>query len=576
MDDASNLSEADRRRSAFFVFGLPSVVLGCVTLLIGAYSYLSVQPNIDARYVELCHRHLRSLGIAADGLIAATGIDVPHDSANADSHDADPIANDASDATNTRRMFRETMLALKRLSITHPSQDGFKFQSAIVADAFAGWLRDEATRMGDLADEASVKGLMVQSQTEAASAVQWMNRTVRADGPMRNRATLWLVEKQIDQTGPVADADLQAALESLRDLIASDGSNRPAKALLVQGLVRSALAFDSAIPRSDRLAQLSEARKIAASDASTDAVAASFDALALFSLAPDSGVASTAAQDAAFRATQLFHASPKGLAATPAARAAALRAMLIQTSIDEAIDFARSSLDRVPPTDQPDWRRRASELCLNHVVALYLIGDDADLAVARRDVADDGGGSDAVRLIDFCVRFAPDSDQIVGMLLEMTGPGPVGDQAAENRPADADSLSRFLGREIAAARTLVLGDLIEAMRASSSGGGGPIDPEQIEQRVAAVAQADPAYALLATRTVSALVSLKRTDQATAIEWLSTINRTSPGLLAAWFARGKLHLELGQLKDAEECFVFLNKRLPENEEIKGFLKDAARR
>jgi len=296
----------------------------------------------------------------------------------------------------------------------------------------------------------------------------------------------------------------------------------------------------------NRLKMLEEASRLLEMTDSNDIEANSWKALAKLPLDTEK------AQDLAWATVQDFWSRKRSDRPHSEELDAVLRGLLVGGNLEEAQSLVVNQLKKLPVFEQTKFRQLAAASCLRQVVADYLSIGDANTSRLVNDYA----------LLDLAVRLQPEADGLSEVLIE------IGSMKSEKMEG---SLVDYVKQVITGSDRGGLSGISDAVKSLNDG-----NTLEIRKAVERVCQDELAYGVLATNVAMSMVGDDRSIEL-AVVWLKVINELAPDVLAAWFARGSLHLKArektGEKEQAIECFEYLAKRLPENDEVKEMLDEA---
>jgi len=470
-------------------------------------------------------------------------------------------------------------LCLRRLSIREPKNDLIRFEMGVAAIALGEWNRERAWDIATLDSKAVEIGTyLARQQDEIGNALSSMRVVTQMKGPLAARAAGWIVEISLRNARiAVGELDeLQALLQehlnyseqklgdSERNGLVDD--NAVLRSQLARIATIRATSLDVKIEDNDRIRWLKEASESFTLADRKDLLTQNWRAFAELSTNRDS------ARDWAWGAVQDFWT--QGIVERPRSEEldAVFRGLLIGGNLEEAQSFIFNQLKKLPSFEQSRLRELAAATCLRQLVMNHLIASDSKAAKAKTDAVKPKDNANDFVLLDLAVRLQPEAPGLPELLIDL---------ASSSSTVNQFPFANFMLQIIESSPREGLAGILESIRMAKSG-----DSGGIANAIAKVMQDDIAYGVLATKVAMNLSTTKSNvpmlgdksegskDHQTMVQWLRSINDGSPELLSAWFSRGSLHLNAGEFDQAIECFEFLAKRLPENEQVQEML-DAAR-
>jgi len=539
--------------------GIPSIVLAVVTVILAAYSFWVVQPNIQDQYRRICNANFEKLGLVNVGsmsLVMGSGADsgrvVEGTKPGASALGSGILVGER------KKLLVDTQLCLRRLAIMDQASDSIRFESAMVSEALAGWYRERAWEAAEIDPRSNEIGsLLAGERNEIGKAMDAMKSVQRLKGPYASRASLWMLEKQLRQAGDDVKelAELEASVREMDGVetvlgrilamraLRFGAENAPAASAVGSGKAGLGKASSG-----DRMSMLKEAVELLEHEGSDELELDSWRALAKLPLDSQS------AQDLAWGAVQDFWSRKSSDRPHAEELDAVFRGLLVGGNLEEAQSFIVNQLKKLPVFEQTMFRQLVAASCLRQIVAdcLSELHDRANVARMKNDYT----------LLDLAVRLQPEVDGLQEVIVAIG--------SSDSKESDV-TLVNYVRRLIATSERDGLSGICDAVIAAKSG-----DDAAITKAIERVCQDDMAYGVLATKVAMSLV-IDDSNREAAIVWLKAMNEYSPDVLAAWFARGNLHLKAegnsSEKEQAIECFKYLAKRIPDNEQVKELLDEA---
>jgi tetratricopeptide (TPR) repeat protein len=573
--------------------GFPSIVLAVVTIVLTAYSFWIIQPNIELIYKNIVSRNFEKLGLASTNFGAS-------ESKESESLAAPAAVLPESKASSSARMppevernlLYDTELCLRRLAIFDAKNDSIRFETGVIAFALADWYRDRAWDLALSEPKSNQLGVyQARQEEEVVKAISSMRTVTQMKGPLAARALAKVVETSLRGVYP-ATTELQELQSTVQRFIDDNESKadssgnkqflddlsvlRDLKARLA---TIQALTIDFELSDKDRMQLLDNAGRSFTEANRNDFISQSWRGLAELPFDREK------AQDRAWGAVQEFWS--RGTVERPRVEEldAVFRGLLVGGDLEEAQTFVFSQLKKLPSFEQSQFRDRSASTLLQQLVANQLIASkaapDKTLSNATKQESknpqnDRRQPEDAV-LLDLAIRLQPEIEGLAEALIDLAG-----SSNSETGP-ETSLLRTFLRQTINNSSRDGLIGILEAIQDAKRG-----DLDGIDKSIARVMQDDLAYGLLATKVVMILVRTTSNvrmindglqpyvEHQAAVRWLKAINKASPQLLNATFALGTLHLNAKEFDMAIECFESLAKRLPDNPQIQEMLESARAR
>ena len=551
--------------------GIPSIILAIVTIVLTAYSYLYVQPNIERNYRQICDNNFKKLGLTP--LLSGSEVSKKIEA----SKTKEKLSPDSA-----KNLMIDTQLCLRRLAIREPKNDLIRFEMGVAAVALGEWYRERAWDIAT-SDPKSVEigRFIARQHDEIANAVSSMRVVTQMKGPLATRALGWITEINLRNSRFAVGEleELQAMLqEHLNFSEPKIGDSHRIKLVEDIAVLRSLSARIATIRATtletqngdiDRRQWLSEASELFTLADRKDFINQSWRA---FAELPANRELS---RDWAWGAVQDFWTQQVVERPTSEELDAVFRGLLIGGNFEEAQSFVFNQLKKIPSFEQSRLRELSATTCLrqlvmNHLVARDSETDNAKINPANLEENNDIGNDFAI--LDFAIRLRPEAPGLPELIIDL---------ASTNSEDKQFPIFNFIRRIIESSSREGLPGILEAIRMAKSG-----DSRGVANAITKVTQDDIAYGILATKVAMILSAKKLSepiaddksrlsiDHQTGVQWLRSISDGSPELYSAWFARGSLHLNAKEFDQAIECFEFLVKRLPENEQVQEML-DAAR-
>jgi len=564
-----HLSGVQRRQveQEYLRNGIPSIILAVVTIVLTAYSFWYVQPNIESHYRQICDNNFQKLGLTP---LLSSCEDGTRTEASSEKEKLSPDI--------SRSLMTDTQLCLRRLSIREPKNDLIRFEMGVVAIALEEWYRERAwdTATSEAKSD-EINMYLARQKDEIGNAVSSMRVVMQMKGPLAARAAGWIVEinlrnshfyvGELDELQAILQGHLNNPEPKFEDSQRSGSVKDKAvlKSLLARIATIRATIPDIHIRDSDRLQWLGQASESFTSADRKDLLTQSWRAFAELPINRDR------AQDWAWGAVQDFWT--QGIVVRPTSEMldAVFRGLLIGGNFEEAQSFVFNHLKKIPSFEQSRLRELAAATCLRQLVMSHLIELSSETVKAKTGAVKLDETSDIASnfiLLDLAVRLQPEAPGLPELLIALTSTS-----SEENQ----FSLANFMLQIIDSSPREGLAGILEAIRMAKSD-----DSSGVAKAIAKVTQDDIAYGVLATKVAMILSNTKfnkstvgdksrvNIDHQTVIQWLRSINDGSPELFSAWFARGSLHLNAMEFDQAIECFEFLAKRLPDNEQVQEML------
>lgn len=496
-----NMTESlQETRRKYLRWSIPSIVLAIITVLFAVASFWA-QRHVQRRYASIVSDYLDS--------------------------------NLESDPLWTFDSMRHAGIAAKRMVVESP-------ESAEAATKFA-WVELHSQRelLRYLSkpeasiDQKSRQEWMDLAKTIRQRAIDSMRRASKLDGPAAGQARLWMLDWQFreDQIGnAVSEAQLLKWQEACEEMIASGDD---AHLLLADLRIhRASLAASNAdSPSVNRLLEEAAEQLGSITKPSIERDASWIEATAFSN--------PLKAKSEAVKAVSNYRHFNQTSATTWRERDAMFRIRLGLGNLQEAFDFAWTSLGEIPSPERDLFRWSTASSAARNMNAQLL---SASPEFHRN----------AVQLFGFAIRIAPDSARIASLLetlvLKEREPGTEAfDKALEQSP------------------DISMKELLGWLRQCGSGSDGIPTPS-------ATLADDP---LLAPGTMRAILKLQRNgalkdrDMLKMLELLVPIWNDNVELHSL---RSELAIQLEEYPSALESLVKLKKRFPEEPRINALLKN----
>ncbi len=577
-------SERDKLLAYYWRKGIPSVVLAIVTLILAGYSSWIVQPNIQQRYREICDRNFDALGeecceLQPYGDVRTPEADNVSNPADARIHlefQETPIkATRLHDSLERRRVLEQTHLCLRRLIIWNKTDDIVRFQSARVSDLLAVWYLHRARTIArDESNGKELSALLAQSRSERRKATEAMRVVLKLNGPFADKAALWLTRRQLEDNLELPIAEIDTIANQVAKCVDRDSNNVIARLVLIELKVCQAFRFANPSTIDQRVELLRQADAMFQANPTSSILelgwAAEAKSISDF----------IEAQAVATQALQKFWASGIDNSHSVETLATVLRCLILVNSTKEAQLFVSERLPQISPIDLPRFRGLTSAACLRHVV-LNAICDDRENALGIPPHADSRASQ---LMLSMAIQLNPESGEILSMLESIARPG-CNDpillrirgvlgliENLSSNDGDESNLDRVEKTGPQRVPAIVDAGLKSFLNAIVGLGAGA-DAKSTAIALEAAVKETPAYAIVASRLAIRLNASNSISTDLAIRWLRTINTLVPDVLIAWSDRASLHLKEKQIADAIECYEYLLKKLPGNEQIGDALESA---
>ena len=502
-------------KSDYLRWGIPSIVLAILTMLLFGYSTLVVEPRIQHRYEQIRDQNFATLEISLNDL---------------------PVHNSlrtVQDKLRHERLLVQTSLCLRRLTLWNPENDSLRFQSAILSVSKAEYYLNLAYEMRSTDPRSDQIEMMTgKSQAEMRKALDAMRKVLKMNGAFAARANLWIAMQQLDDNLDMPFADLAAIEQSVRSLVADASVHAIAKRTLGKILVEKSLRVSVDLDAEDRLLLLTEADEYFRAESPSVLRDIAWAAEAKSAVDPVLG------QEIAWKASQSFWDSPEADSYLPETIAAAFDCLVMAGSIKEAQSFLIKRLQNGAPFDQSTLRKKLAAVCLRSVVSDVLFPKPTSASNASRN------GS----LIAMAVQLYPESPELL-TLLEKTA-----------KSGDDHWLvgvrKEIVNGEDAGLKQLVsvIDDFSNSRTATALNSFGKLT------------QVSPAYGVVASKFALRRSEIQPSTIEPLIELLREINRSSPEIFVVWHDRATLHLKLKQFDEAIECLEYLKLKMPDNQDV----------
>ena len=502
-------------KSDYLRWGIPSIVLAVVSMLLFGYSTIVIEPRIQERYEQMRDQKFAALDISLNDL---------------------PVRNSlrtVQDNLRHERLLGETSLCLRRLIFWNPENDCFRFQSAIISIYKAEYYLNSAYEIFSTEPQSHQIGIMTgKSQAEMRKALDAMRKVFKMNGAFAARANLWIARQQLDDNLDIPFADLAAIEQSVRSLVADASVHAIAKRTLGEILVEKSLRVSVDLDAEDRLLLLTEADEYFRDEPPSVLRDIAWAAEARTAVDPVFG------QEIAWKASQNFWNSPESDSHLPETIAAGFDCLVMAGSIKEAQSFLIKRLQNGVTFDQLTLRKKLASVCLRSVVSNVLFPKPTSASSDSRNST----------LIAMAVQLYPESPELLTVLEKIA------------KTSDDHWLvgvrKEIVNGEDAGLKQLmsVIDDFSNSRTATTLNSFGKLT------------QVSPAYGVVASK-----FALRRSEiQASAIEplieLLREINRSSPEIFLVWQDRATLHLKLKQFEEAIECLEYLKQKMPDNEDV----------
>ena len=544
-------NEHNRMREYYWRKGIPSLVLAFVTLFLAGYSYWFVQPNIQNRYQSIVESNLRELGLVeapADSLPGATSRE---------------RADDTEAARNLRlEKLGETHLCLRRQIIWSNQDDLPRYRTGLVSAALSDWFLDEARRLST--ETPSNAGLAVKirdsvsrARAESQKGMEAMRAAIKINGPLANRALLWIVRNQLSEKPELSPSDFTDLEKTVREILRNQESTDDksqlqdrleTNALLAQLLLRSSLSPLSQSEVESRMERLRESMKLIPEESMRNVLNARWIAGARLALDPKN------AKQIAWQGTQSFWESRGEFSLPIDTIAAAFECMLIGGSLKEAQTFLSEQLPSVPAFEQPELRMRTSNACIRMLVATSIHQLSESNTISNQ--------VPAVLLI--AIQLQPESAELLS-LIESIAVSPIQDDLFVN-------LARFIEGGSDSGLKALLG-IVRFSTDNSISQGIDSTSGSIQLDFESVVKTQPIMGIVASKLAIRQTSQNRDLASRWTAVLKGVTKASPETLVVWSDLANLYMVQSQYEQAILCLEYLDAKLPENEDIKDGLERA---
>lgn len=410
--------ELPESRETYWRWGVPSLVLAMVTILLGMASWLYMQPRITGRYEAIVARGMSTEGefseprTGYDGESAVGGGDLRTPEATSEARERWLMR-----GYRTIEVLRGAELAANRLTVQAPSAAHPRWQAGQIALRLEATYQALALGMEGNENEEKRQELRQKAFEARGRGVDAFRSATRLEGPGRVQAELWILEDQVrGLSGRMSEGveELVQLEERLGGILMQGGAPIDTYRLLGQVQLMRALMLDSDERLEDRVGKLEsgvrnlqvyvdDLRAKERSVSAQDFVSEVWLAEGLMSGSRELGLSR------AKEAIQGRVSSPadrgKRVGSRGVAEADALfRSLLLIGSMDEASVVVASRLRELSLDDQELLRTTVADSCLR--------------ALASQRAFPDGGFSevDPGALVSMAMRVSPGSTGVVSAL----------------------------------------------------------------------------------------------------------------------------------------------------------------
>jgi tetratricopeptide (TPR) repeat protein len=503
--------------------GIPTFLLAVIASGIGAYSYFRVQPAIIGNYQKMVQTNLKELRVPSfvDRLASESG---------------SKLENLESLSPSSRRSrLQQTQLCVRRMIAWDNRDDSLRLQSAQLSEEIASTLVLEAKQnllQATATSSDEPNELISFARSEQQRATDSIRSAIKLKGENESLGKLWLARKRLSESGTIPFPELDDLEKSLSDLVGSTNMNEPndskvslasiATETWVQLIVMKAFLPSSPLKDGDRIQFASIAIKLDLPGDEKSVEVSAHLALAMFAVGEEQASA------VAWRGAKRFWELDATNGSDISSIVCAFQCMVMGGNLREAQGFVQERLSVAPAFERQELRLRFAMGCVRLLLADALNAKTDDAALIER--------------LTVCLSIAsmlcPELDE-VHLIWE--------------RLSAKESRFGATSQEL-----LVAMDLVRWIRAKDS-----IDLPSIGDGFRSV----QAYAMVVSKIALRYANENPESSQRSIGLLKKLNEANPEMLAIWSDRALLHLKQQEYEEAANCYEFLEKKLPDNSEIK---------
>ncbi len=534
----------------YWRWGIPSLILAVVTILLSALSLFWVGPRIIPNYKSMLKQSMDSL--VQDPSVAPK-IESPENS-TAPSSESMSFGADRSKLLERSDELKRATLIAKRLMFHDPQDPMPKWSLAQLEMASqSNWVAlaslsdevstsEERVRWMELANAARDRSM---SEFKAASLLQ---------GEFADRARLWLIRDQVDRLVallPAGEIDLESLIQDCQ--VASFGTELQREARHVRGQIRvmQALAWESPADTDQRRRWLSEAQRELAD---AEILEESVSMWKAESVAIEEGAEQERIARQGMRS--IMSRSARGERLSLLEVDAGFRAMLVVGSLAEATAFATSRLPDFSPDEKQRLRKTVAAGLLRTLVCKAYFGDSTYTRLS------------ASKLFAMAVRVAPDSPSVAQLFSRLIKP-----MASDSILASAPivrSVRDAAGTDQADAALSVLLEWLQQRVAGENDEGDGLAPE-LE-----LLKNDSGLLIGSVPVISQLLTNATIDYPQARAMLSSLLEVNDRTPDLWLSRGLIAMQHGDYDTAIESFRSLEVLGVSNARVQQLLEEAQSR